>query len=187
MPAGCEASQAGFASTTPFTHWGAGGGLAADAPASWTYAQVGSSFLKRAETAAAAAVCLGLGRQVGAGCREGRDPGRGSDHGGREHNADWNSSHGGKRRTATPKVLLRVNDDRRAADRGGEELLQRRVRDANAAVRNRMADRPRRVRAVDPDRASLPPPRENVREGRDAERGRAAGGAGTGVPDPLHE
>src|SRR3954464_1771603 len=51
-----------------------------------------------------------------------------------------------------------------------EEARERVVREPDAAVRDRVADRPRLVRAVDRGRSALRPPGEDRRERRDPER-----------------
>ena len=84
----------------------------------------------------------------------------------------------------TSRSLL-ADDDRRSGRRDLEEPPQHRVADADAAVRDRMPDRPGLVRPVDRDRAALRPAGEHRRVGRDADRRRAerrrSGRSGSGA------
>ena len=66
-----------------------------------------------------------------------------------------------------------------------EQLRQHRVRDPDAAVRDGLADRPRRVGPVDGDRPALRPAGEDVRERRDADRSRAERAALVRRDQPL--
>ena len=66
-----------------------------------------------------------------------------------------------------------------------EQSRERVVREPDAAVRDRTADRPRLVRAVDRDRPALRPAGQDGREGRDADRARPERAARVVRDEPL--